>query len=423
MIRWILLLSLISCASLRPEPRAKNHIFFIVDGMGHAHITGARIYSGGQESRLTLESLPVVGLVRTYSSNDFTTDSASSATAYASGIRTANRFIGLSDPESSPTNEGQRLETITQKAQQAGKSVGIVTTTRITHATPAAYFAYVPHRNQEALIADQLLEANIDLIIGGGKDFFLPKDLGGKREDSRNLLQEFKDRHYRVITDYNTLTQQNPRDTSPLLAVLDNDHLPYDLDRKADELPLEDLVAFAINVLSQNPKGYLLIVEPGRVDHASHMNWARHAFGDMLAFDRSLKRTLELVGDDTLLLVTADHETGGLALNGYAPLGSTKGNKLLMNQTRDFANDRYNHGLISWASGPGFESPTHVDPNQENFRHRAAYPSPRGSAYHTAVDVPVFAKGPGQELFTGVHNNKDLVHIVLKLMGLPPLNN
>jgi alkaline phosphatase len=414
-------LTLFSCSPSPKHPTAKSHIFFIVDGMGHAHLTGARIYAGGSDHRLHIESFPVVGLVRTYSSNDYVTDSASSATAYASGVKTYNRSIGLTDPAKTPSGKSEPLPTLLQRAQEAGKSVGIVTTTRVTHATPAAYYAQVPNRNMEQEIAEQLINQKIDLVLGGGRSFFLPESVGGLRKDGRNLLEEHRARGDQVLTEYSELTASQLSLNTPLLGLFEDDHLPYDLNRTDSQLPLSALVEFAITHLSKNPKGYVLIVEPGRVDHASHMNWARLAFGDMLAFDEAIKVTLRLRDSQTLVVVTADHETGGLALNGYAPVDQTQGERLLKNQTRDFANPHYNHGLISWASGPGFDSPLIVDEEEINFRHKATYPAPKNSAYHTAVDVPLFALGPGQEMFNGFHNNNEIVHRVIKILQLSPL--
>lgn len=410
-MKYILLCVLLSACAHSQRP--KNHIMFIVDGMGPAHISGARLYKGGPEARLALESLPYTGIVRTASTNDFVTDSAASATAYATGVRTYNRSIGMTDAKVDPSGNSQKLISLLKKAQEKGKSVGIVTSTRITHATPAAYYANVPNRNMEQEIADQLLAAKVDVVIGGGAQFFKHASEGGKRRDARNLFQEFEKAGYAVARTDDELFQLN--DNRPVLALLDDDHLPYDLEREAGQKELKDYVEFAIKRLSKNPKGYFLLVEAGRVDHASHFNQARLAFGDMLAFDRALEFTLSQK-KNTLIIATADHETGGLSLNGYAPYQNASGERLLKNHIRDLVQDKYNYGFIAWGTGPGFHSPLKVDESVVNFQHKATYETP--VAFHTAVDVPVMAIGPGAKNFTGFFDIEEISQIAARLLGI-----
>lgn len=410
-MKYLIFLALLTSCAQTIKP--KNHIMFVVDGMGPAHITGARLYKGGPEARLTMESLPFTGIVRTASTSDFVTDSAASATAFASGVRTYNRSIGMSDKNRDASGESQKLVSLLKRAQEAGKSVGIVTSTRITHATPAAYYAHVPQRSMEQQIADQLLTAKIDVIIGGGVEYFLPANEGGLRKDQKNLFSSFDDAGYFVARDDAAVF--SAPNNKPLLAILSEDHLPYDLDRTPGQKELADYVALAVERLSQNPKGYFLLVEAGRVDHASHFNYARKAFGDMLAFDRALERVLS-EKKDTLIVVTADHETGGLALSGYAPHSAVTGEKLFKNHVRDLVQDKYNYGFISWATGPGFQSSLKVDDKELNFQHKATYEAP--SAFHTAVDVPVMAVGPGSEKFTGFFSIEEISQTAAKLLGL-----
>lgn len=404
------------CASKRV---AKNHIFFMVDGMGPAHITGARMFKGGPEARLNLEKMPFTGFVRTYSSDDFTTDSAAAATAYATGRRTYNKAIGVIDDKLDSSAPSSDLVTIVDRAKAAGKSVGLVTTARITHATPAAYYAHVTHRDLEESIAEQLLHSEIDLIIGGGRRFFVGTKDGGIRQDQRNLLDEFSGRGYLVVkSDQELKRLRNNPSKQKTIALLEEDHLPYDLERVEPQASLEELVDHAIQVLSQNPQGYFLLVEAARIDLASHANLARHAFGDMLAFDRALERAFVEDEKQTLIVVTADHETGGLALNGYAPYEAASGEKILGNRPPD-AKSKEVHGFVSWASGPGYGSSVRVNEKNRNFLHKAAYQTPH--ANHTAVDVPVMARGPGAEKFVGFLDNVEIVHKVIEIMNLKPL--
>lgn len=406
----------LSCAH-QATKHTHNHIMFVVDGMGPAHITGARLMKGGPEARLAIESMPYTGIVRTASTNDFVTDSAASGTAFATGVKTYNRSIGFSDARLERNGKARELNSILTAAKAAGKSIGIVSSARITHATPAAYFAKVPHRNMEEEIANQLLAAEVDIIIGGGAGYFKPKSAGGLRKDQLNLFDQFKAAGYQVATNDKELFASSLN--QPIIALLNDDHLPYDLER-GDQKELMDYVDFAIRKLSKNPKGYFLVVESGRVDHASHLNQARLALGDMLAMDRAVMRAMK-EKNDTLIVVTADHETGGLSLNGYAPHAAVTGERLFKNHKRDLVQDKYNYGFISWGSGPGYQSPIMVDESVKDFQHKATYETP--VAYHTAVDVPVLAAGPGAEKFTGFHNIEQIVHLAAKILGLELKND
>ena len=162
-------------------------MFFIGDGMGIAAVTGGRIWAHGANGSLNIEKMPFTGFVKTFSSSDFVTDSAASATALASGVKTYNGAIGLSDPVIDPSGKSRVLETLSDLAKKKGQSVGIVSTARITHATPASFYAHVPSRDLEEEIAKQALTSQVDLFLGGGREAFLPQ-----RKDKRKLLEEMK---------------------------------------------------------------------------------------------------------------------------------------------------------------------------------------------------------------------------------------
>ncbi len=418
MFRFTLISILILQTSCTSTQFAKNHILFVVDGMGQSHITGARLFKGGPKARLNLESMPYTGIVRTSSYDDFTTDSAAAATALASGVRTYNTAIGVSDPKKATDKESSNLITIVDQAKKAGKAVGLITTARVTHATPAAFYAHVAHRDMEDSIAEQLLASDIDLIFGGGQRFFLGTKAGGSREDQRDLLQEFALKNYLVIKTDQEFRSLQMNSKQKILALLGNDHLPFELDRTPDQVSLKELVDVAIQHLSKNPKGYFLMVEAARVDHASHKNFARHSFGDMLALDQALEKPLLEDDKQTLVIVTSDHETGGLALNGYAPYEVASGEKILGNHKRYPQLPLTDHGIVSWSSGPGHQAKVNI--REKNFQHISAYKIP--NAYHTAVDVPIMSKGPGAEKFVGFMDNSDIVHKVIEIMNLEPIN-
>lgn len=417
----------VSCTSDRSSSRshehAQNGILFIIDGMGPAHITAARIFKNNSDTPLAMESMEHLAMARTHSTNNFVTDSAASATALASGVKTYNGAIGMTDANFDPSETSQKIQSITDLSLESNRAVGIVTNTRITHATPAAFFAHVPHRRLEAEIARQLAtRSEIDLVIGGGLEFFLPKEEGGERVDGLNLIEKMREQGRKVVTSHEEFKQLNPREINQnLVVILEFDHLAYEFKRADEEVSLSQITDFSIEFLEQRGRsksGYFLMVEAGRVDHASHMNWTEKMLEDMVEADRSIETILSKTQDsnDTLVIVTADHETGGLSLQGYASHSAVAGRGLLKNHSRDVRQDAYVYGVVSWGSGPGYDSPLEADADNPKFRHKATYPTP--VAYHTAVDIPTLAHGPGAFQINGYIDNTDIFRAMKNALKL-----
>ncbi len=392
---------LISCQSMnasKPVNVAKNAIFFIGDGMGIAQLTAGRLYYGGSHAKLNYERFEFTGLSKTYSSDNYTTDSAAAATALASGVKTYNGSIGMTDPKWEKGDKSRQLQSLTDLALKSGKSVGLITTTRITHATPASFFAHVSDRDMESEIAAQVVTSQVQLFIGGGRSYFLPKDEGGKRKDGRNILDELRQSGARVLLSMKDLAQMQDL-SSKVVTLFSQDHISY---IKQDESApkLADYMSEAIRLLSQNPNGYFLMVEGGRIDHASHLNLTHEALVEMGEFDHAIGTAMDLTSrNDTLLVMSADHETGGLSISGYGPLEMGQGTNVLGDVlSRDLrAKPRK---ILSWASGPG----------------HSLYPM--DSAAHTAVDVVVAASGPGARAFSGWMGNNEIPLKIAESMGL-----
>ena len=260
----------------------ESAILYIGDGMGVAQVTAARIYqANARDGRLTLDTLEHVALVRTYAADRMVTDSAAAGTALATGFKTNAGVIAMDA-------EGNRLETVLEKAKKAGKSVGIVTTTTVTHATPACFYAHPPGRNNEAALAAQLIDyGEVDLVLGGGRKFFLPRDGedgnpsgGGSRSDQRNLLEEAEAKGYRVLKDRGELKEifaelEAGKQPGKLLGLFSSGMMAYEAGREAnapDQPSIVEMTSLAIEILSRNPRGFFLMVEGGRIDHASHAN-------------------------------------------------------------------------------------------------------------------------------------------------------
>ncbi|MDH5377460.1 MAG: alkaline phosphatase [Gammaproteobacteria bacterium] len=323
----------------------RNIILLIGDGMGLAQISAARKI----RKDLSITQIKQIALMSTDSADDYVTDSAASATAMAGGVKTNNGFIGL-DPNK------KRLKNIFEIAKEKGLQTAVIATSRITHATPAAFVAHVDSREKELDIALQLSQSSVDLLLGGGADMFLPhKGLGGKRNDGRNLLQ--KQGNDKLIT--RSVHQYLSSDRLPQLALIETDDLPRARNR---HYSLGQLLQKALSLLEKEKRGFLIMIEGSQIDWGGHKKDLDYVIEEMLDFDSAVNIALQYAKKDphTLVLVTGDHETGGLSLLAY-----------------DKSVNRFN--------GYSFAS-----------RH------------HSGTLIPLFSFGPGSEQFQGLMENSTL---------------
>ncbi|MFO1379196.1 MAG: alkaline phosphatase [Chitinivorax sp.] len=326
---------------------AKNVIFFLGDGMGPATVTAARIYKYGETGALNMEQLSRTARIKTFSNDAQTTDSAPSMSAYMTGVKMNNEVISMtSDTKAiAPTlpagtgncgaSNGAAVSTMLELAKAKGKAVGSITTTRITHATPAATYSHACHRDAESDIAAQAvpggvgynaaLKDGVDVLMGGGSKFFTPTAAGGVRVDGRNLIDEMKAKGYSYASTGTELKAVDAKSVSKLFALFHKDHMDYELDRvkkNLDQPSLAEMTVKAIDVLSKNGNGYFLMVEGGRIDHALHGTNAKRVMEDTIAFDEAIKAALAKVDlGNTLVVFTADHDHT-LAINGYSKRGN-----------------------------------------------------------------------------------------------------
>lgn len=402
----LLALSLASCLmplGTASESSAKNVILLIGDGMGFPHLTAARVEKAENnltayaDTELYMDNMEQTGYVTTFSANSFVTDSAPASTAMATGQKTNNGVISQ-DSTAKKGKDGKNLTTILEMAEAANKSTGVVTTTRITHATPAAFYAHVDNRDNESEIADQLLASNTEVALGGGLRFFVGRNetdpLGGKskRGDDRNLLIEFGNKSYAVVYNESALMALDANSTDKILGLFNNDHMKYDLERNGSGEPsVAEMTAKAIEVLSKDEDGFFLMVEGGRIDHASHARNLSNNIGDTLAFDDAVKVALDFAAknNDTLVIVTADHECGGFTLQP-SNLETYEASGL---------NPIYASGMMTI---PG------------SYNLTAAK-----EATHTAVDVPIMASGPGADKVShGKMDNTEIFVLMSDALGL-----
>jgi len=348
---------------LLKEKVVKNIIFLIGDGMGFAHVDAARIRATGANGRLNMERMPVTGFVKTHSANRLITDSAAAGTALSTGFKTDNGIIAMSP-------NGKNFMSILEAAQKKGMSTGLVVTSNITDATPAVFASHVSSRKNQPDIATQLIKNGVNVLLGGGREFFIPKSIKeSKRDDEQSPLNEARAKGYLIVE-----TRQQLADAKGehILGLFQMDALKT----TGDEPSLAEMTQKAIALLKSNKNGFFMMVEGSQIDWGGHANNPDYVIRQVLLFDEAVKIALDFAEEnkDTLVVVTADHETGGLAIVSGNLDGSGLG--------------------FGWARKE-----------------------------HTAVQVPVYAFGPQALLFMGVQDNTDLAKkfgIALGIGNFPP---
>ena len=306
-------------------PAAPKYVFYLIgDGLGASQRQITEYYlqhmTGDDTAKLTMNSMPYAGINTTFSLDTLVTDSAAAGTALSSGIKTNNGVIAQSA-------EGEDTTTLIEAAEVLGYATGVITSTRITHATPASFFAHNVNRDDENGIAADIVDSSVDFIAGGGLRHFLPAGDGSKREDDRDLVAEFEGLSYLTFTGDDGASEfasYTPAAGDQVLALLTSSHMPYEVDRANDadtSLPsLSELTETAVDLLSQDEDGFFLMVEGGRIDHACHPNDIVGTVYDTLEFDEVVDVAVSFCDvhpDETLIVVVGDHETGGMGL-GFA---------------------------------------------------------------------------------------------------------
>ena len=345
-------------------------ILFIGDGMGEAHRQAATYWLG---DTLIMDEMPSYGYCRTCSADKDVTDSAAAATAIATGVKTNKGVIGM-DPNLNA------LSTILEEAKIKGMSTGLITNVQMAHSTPAAFAAHVENRDMMTEIAEQMLASRVDVLLGGGEDHFIPMSENGcyaqkgHRTDGRNLLNEAIDLGYTYVCDESAFNAVDPSVTQRLIGLFADEGMlrPY-------SPTLEEMTRKAIDILSKNPNGFFLLIEGGQIDWASHSNEAENVISDVIDLDEAVAVAMAYAEDksDTLIIVTADHETGGMSVDLNSSGWSDEDGPFLMPDGTPF--------FINWSTTD-----------------------------HTDADVPTTAKGPLSEALVGVHENTYIYDLMLK---------
>lgn len=419
--------------------KAKNVILFIGDGMGVSTVTAARIYAGqklgqtGEEYVLPFENFDNVALVKTYNVDAQVPDSAGTASAMHTGVKTRIGVLGYG-PEITlgdcATGAGNELALLGEEVVAKGLGLGIVSTARLTHATPASVYARSVNRDWEGDsaipeeqrglgctdIARQLVDSPFDVALGGGSAAFFGKDSGGRRlVDTADLPGEWAARTGGTFaTDLNTMA--TAPDDKPLLGLFSPSHMTYMVEREADstEPTLTSMTATAIERLSRDPEGYYLMVESGRIDHGHHAGKAGYALEEAVEFARAIQWAIDNTDpEETLIMVTADH-SHVFTISGYPK----RGNPILglvtnpLDESPSLAEDGKPYTTLGYANGAGAWTGERPEPETGVTANQQAA-IPLDSETHAGEDVALYANGPGAENVRGVME-QNLIHDVIR---------
>lgn len=440
---------------------ARNVILFVSDGNGIGTNYATRLYMGqqaggyGDEYVLPYEKFPYLALSKTYTTNAQTPDSAGTATAMNTGIKTKTGVIGLSETArrgNCADVEAALVKSFAELMHEEGKSIGFVTTARITHATPAAVYAHSADRDWEddaqipegchqkdiaAQLYDRIIRGEIDFAMGGGRRHFIPRDAvdqegqSGKRRDGRNLIAEARSGGVQYAWNDETFARLKLDGKTPILGLFARSHMKYERDR-LDEPSLAEMTVAAVQYLSKHQKGYYLLVEAGRVDHANHDGNAHRSVTDNMVFAKAVAKAAEMTSaNDTLIIVTADHGHA-MAFNGYCGRGSKitglcyrideSGERHLEKPNRGADGKPYT--VIGYLNGtgsvlkegddgtfsgarPDLTAAAALDPD---YVQQALIPLRRET--HSGVDVAIYARGPWAHLIDGTVEQNYIFHVM-----------
>lgn len=405
--------------------KVENVIYMIPDGFSSDYATNYRAFKG--ENAVWDDHLK--GMYTTHSANSDITDSAAAGTAMATGIKTNNGVIGLD-------TKGKKVETILEAAEKDGRSTGLVATSTITHATPAAFASHVESRNNETEIAKQFIDNDVDVLLGGGKNNFLPASEGGN-QDELNLIEQAEEKGYELIETRDELELHkkiNVNKGDKLLGLFAEGALAPELHRDGTEEPsLKEMTETAIDVLEEDKDGFFLVVEGSQIDWAGHANDAAWAMSDVEAFEEAVEAAIDFAKKDgkTLVVVAGDHDTGGMTTGSNGNMTLNAKDLQSVSATGDYMasllnDDRSNVSeVLKEHTGLTFsEEEVQQIKDSENaaFAINTIISDKANvgwtSTNHTGADIPLYVYGPQSQKFVGFHDNTDLPKLIAETMKL-----
>ncbi|WP_413375970.1 alkaline phosphatase [Alkalihalobacillus sp. 1P02AB] len=401
----------------------ENVIFMIPDGFSTGYATNYRIYKGKE----TIFDKILVGMMKTYSEDNWVTDSAAAGTAMETGVKTNNGMISV-------TPDGEELTTILEVANEAGKSTGLVATSTVTHATPAVFASHVESRGSEADIALQMIE-KVDVLLGGGKNNFLPETEGGNQPE-RHVIEEAMMKGFQFVETRDELLTIRG-DHQQLLGLFATEAMAPELERNqtTNEPSLAEMTEAAIQTLSKEGNGFFLMVEGSQIDWAGHAHDAAWAMTETEAFEAAVQKAVEFAEQDgnTLIVIAGDHETGGMTVGGYdeylANIDVLHDVKATGNYIASQLNEKRSnaHNVLAHYANTELtkEEEERIMEASDDVLVLAINEIISERAYvgwsttaHTGVDVPLYAYGPSSHLFRGVLNNTDIPKRIAEAMKL-----
>lgn len=386
-------------------PKTFGIILFVSDGMVARHLTAARLYEGGVEHRLTLESFPNLALLRNPARDFAVPDSAAAATALATGVKVGHRTLAVD-------SAGRPLASILELARAQGRAVGLVSNGSLVAPSAAAFYAHTSDARDTEQIVQQLIgRAKLDVLLGGGAGDLLPVDKVGRRKDGKNLLGDLQGKGWEIVRTKAELENAAPYRTGPIAGFFANDHLAFSnqIESGSQQPSLADMVRRAIEFLQVSGKGYVLVVDASLATTAAEQNEGERLIAETAALDHAITTAAKYAGEKSLILAVGKHATGGLSLNGY-PLAADHGVALLgVNASGQPA--------LTWATGPN--GPTPLSPTEPASAVQypagakaepAAFQTPSGM--NTAEDVIAIGRGEGAEKLRGFLDNTAIFSIL-----------
>ncbi|RZF47862.1 hypothetical protein LSTR_LSTR010652 [Laodelphax striatellus] len=438
---------------VEPHPMARNVVFLVGDGLGLSTLTAARILKGqrlgqlGEDHLLAWDEFPAVALAKTYNLDSQVGESSACATALLCGVKARKETVGLHSGGkflNCSSSLHSRVESLLDWAQQQRKSTGIVTTSRVTHATPAALYSHAasryweddsrvppPARRSCKDIARQIVEdepgRHLNVLLGGGRRHWLPRIAkdpellmeSGRRQDGRDLTQDWLREKKRMglkaeyVWNKEQLDRVDPNNVDHLLGLFSYSHMEFEVDR--DPSPqgnpsLAEMTRKALHMIMNNPRGFFLFIESGRIDHGHHYNNAYRALDETLVLESALLVVMSLVNlSDTLIVLTSDHSN----VMTFGGMSTPRGNPILGTDSQVSDVDGIPYSTLLYGAGPGYTAPraTPLNGSSQQALHEAAVP--RQWSTHGGEDVPVFARGPlAKALFSGTIDQTFVPHAI-----------
>lgn len=465
----LMVIMTVFASSLALAKQPKYVFYFIGDGLGASQRQFSEFFlqekNEDQGQKLLMNTFEVAGINTTYCADTLITDSAAAGTALATGVKTNKGVIALDA-------KGNMLKTLTEAAEEDGMATGLITTTRLTHATPAAFASHNISRNNENEIAADYVKSGVDFFAGGGVRHFVPQGtkwvnadavgatIKSKRKDNRDLVQEFEQKGYQTFIGMKgamDFKRANFAAMDKVFAAFTYTHMPYEIERinQYHDVPsIAEMTRAAIEVLRKDGDGFFLMIEGGRIDHAAHANDPTGVIYDTIAFDNAIKEAYNFYlnhKNDTLIVVVGDHETGGMGLGmdskGYAlKMDSLMGTQISVEDTLSYGSGQYKGNKSEYVrlleTRFGLNDLTQEEKNMLNkamvdadagktMGYYKVNPAALTAAHilssranihwtttiHTATMIPMSATGQGAERFSGYKDNTEIAKSMALLMG------